>query len=117
MLKLLSYFLVGLMFLFIGVWYGYEKALTNQMYFDAPAKITLYNAVLEKESCKEFLRGSIIRELRILKQLENKTTPYLLNHPVHKEVKNAYEKLYPDIDNLPYVIKAKKFIKTHNKVD
>lgn len=115
MKKLASYILIGLVFLSIGIWFGYEKALNNQIYFDSPAKIALYNAVLEKESSKEFLEGAIIQELGLMEYMKDKTTPLLLNHPAHSGMKEAYEKFYVDMENLPQVIKAQQFIKTYNK--
>lgn len=113
--SMLKYLVPCLATLFIGVWFGYDRALKNQIYFDAPVKISLYNAVLEKNSSQEFLEGAIIQELGLMKYMEDKTTPFLLNHPAHHGMVEAYDKYSLNLDSLPQVIKAREFIRTYNK--
>ena len=114
MLKILTHTVTAVVFLAIGVWYGYDKALMNQIYYDAPAKITLYDAVLEDGSAEDFLLGNINLELNNLEWLKNEVSPILLNHPTHEGMLEVFQEHEPQIEALPRVIMAREFMQTYN---
>lgn len=90
---------VAVSFFIAGVWYGYEKGVYNQLYYDAPVKISLYSKVLEQNKSKEFLLGSIQKEKNVIRTFEDQKSEILINLPVHSDVKNMHDRYQNGQDN------------------
>ena len=90
----------------IGVFLGYRAAIDNQFYDDAPAKIVLFSAALEKGKANEYLCGQITRQVRILNEPEmtKHRNSLLLRLPPHGiKFIGAYEQYAPVIqENIQY---------------
>ena len=115
MKKILSHAIVGLLFLFVGTWYGYDRGVKNQLFFDAPAKLHLYNAYLEQGNPADYLESEIMYQLGLLEGMKDEVSPILLNHPIHVGMEDIYEEYRPKVEALPQIKKARNEIKAYNK--
>ena len=103
--KIFLLFLFALPTTFVlGVKYGYSTGIENQFYFDAPAKIFLYDTVIERSKSNEYLEGEIVKQARILMENRRFTNKYLLNLPPHnmgmRENFEFYSSKLGDIERL-----------------
>ena len=71
--------------LILGLAIGYSFGAHNQLYYDAPAKISLYSTVIEKGKSEEYLKGQISSQARLLNQpgFELYRSELLLMFPPH----------------------------------
>ena len=115
MKKILTHAIAGLLFLFVGIWYGYDRGVKNQLFFDAPAKLYLYNAYLEKGNPADYMESEIMFQLGLLEGMKDDVSPILLNLPIHVGMEEVYDKYRLKIEELPQVKKARNEIKTYNK--
>ena len=86
----------------LGAFIGYRTALDNQAYYDAPAKIFLYSSLIEQKKTEEYLRGQIIRQIRILNEpeLTRYRNELLLQLPPHgSEVVKGYKHYLSQVEN------------------
>lgn len=115
MKQLIAHILVGLALLLVGIWFGYDRGVKNHIYFDAPAKIALYNAYLESGKAGDYMENELMYQVGLLDGMENEVTPFLLNHPIHEGMATVYKEYRPKIEALSRVADARIELKAYNK--
>ena len=100
--------IIGSICFFSGIWYGYDKGVKNQIYFDAPAKITLYNAYLEGGSPADYMEGEIKYQVGLLDAMPDDVATWLLRHPIHTGVEEQFLEYKPKVESLVRVQMARK---------
>ena len=116
MKSLITNSIIAVVALAAGIWIGYSTALNNQLYFDAPAKLSLYGSILDQGNSNEYLKGQIIKQVRILEMVPSGTSKALLNIPIHREVKDSYQAIGLSIKTNKHYVEAVKMISTYNKL-
>lgn len=102
----------------VGAAFGYRVALDNQTYYDAPEKIVLYSSILEKGKAEEYLRGQVVRQVRILNEPDStrfKNELMLLLPPHGLEFKEAHEQYLASIKGKSAYTEALAFLCEHNE--
>lgn len=88
--------ILGVIFLFFtfasGWMLGYYYGAVNQVYFDAPARISMLNRISNDNEKNDVLEGLILRERCVLSDLEYSNT-FTALHPVHEETRFQFERL------------------------
>ncbi|MCG7993942.1 MAG: hypothetical protein JAZ06_00815 [Candidatus Thiodiazotropha taylori] len=110
--------IVFLIPLSIGVSIGYRIGLDNQVYFDAPAKIVLYSSILENGKEKEYFKGQIIQQIRILNEPEYSKykSELLLWLPPHGgEFRSVFQQYSSEASTKPAYKEALEFLCKHNE--
>ena len=115
MKKLLSHAILALLFLILGIWYGYDRGVKNHLFFDSPAKIALYDAYLEEGDLVEHIEREIWYQLGLLEGMEDLTSSILLHHPIHVGMKDIFEEYNAKIGDSERVQKIRREIKAYNK--
>jgi hypothetical protein len=115
MKQLIVHIFVGLGFLLVGVWFGYDRGVKNHIYFDAPAKIALYDAYLKSGKAADYMEGEVMYQVGLLDSMENDVTPFLLNHPIHEGMEVVYKEYRPKIEVLSRVSDARDELKKHTR--
>ncbi len=84
----------------LGVWFGYEKGVMNQVAYDAPARIALYDAAIRSDDPKEVLKSMAISQAKLMESLENNRMTFapLLDLPATKGLGYRYDKYYPVVE-------------------
>ena len=115
MKKLLSHAMIALLFLILGIWYGYDRGVKNQLYFDSPGRIALYDAYLKEGDLVKHIEGEIRYQLGLLEGMEDLTSSILLHHPMHVGMKDTFEEYNAKIGDSERVQKIRREIKAYNK--
>jgi hypothetical protein len=91
-LKILLGMVGALLVAFVGWYIGYQNAITDQWYFDAPAKIVLLQKALGEDGAgdPEVIKGMLFKQKCILsnKSYANSLSVY---HPINREMRLYYD--------------------------
>lgn len=84
----------------LGVWFGYEKGVVNQVAYDAPARIALYDAAIRSDEPKQALKSMAISQARLMESLLGSEATFspLLALPATKGLYDGYEKYSPVVE-------------------
>jgi hypothetical protein len=107
--------LVGFVCFAIGIWYGYDRGVKNHLYYDAPARIALYDAYLEEGDLVEHIEGEIWYQIGLLDGMKDSALPVLLNHPIHVGVEDAFLEHRSKIEDSKRIQRIRDEIKAYNK--
>ncbi|WOX05554.1 hypothetical protein [Microbulbifer pacificus] len=85
----------------LGVWFGYEKGVVNQVAYDAPARIALYDAAIRSDEPKEALRSMAISQAKLMVSLQASGATFspLLGLPATKGLSYSYDTHSPVVKN------------------
>jgi hypothetical protein len=80
-----------LLIAFIGWYVGYQQAITDQWYFDAPAKIVLLQKALGEDGTgdQEIINGMIFKQKCILSN-KDYAKSFSVYHPASREMRLYY---------------------------
>jgi len=116
---ILAVFITSLSMLILGLGIGYNFGVYNQLYYDAPAKISLYALIIEQGKAEEYLNGQITYQTRLLNQPGfMQKSELLLIFPPHGFVSPVHGSNFKGTYNyyLSKIEKNKKYIEAHNLI-
>lgn len=93
MLKIVVVLSLILLGFVLGGYLGYQSGAKNQLHFDAVARASLLEKVLDSDDAqrKDFISGMLQKEKCLLSSDFNFST-FTANHPIHNDVLDYYKK-------------------------